>query len=258
MVLKEIIDYKRQELEHLRRRVSLKDVRRKAADAEASRGFLEALKAPGIQIIAEVKKASPSAGVIRSDFDPLKIARIYEDSGAVCLSVLTDEKFFQGSLASLEKIRGAVALPLLRKDFTLDEYHLYEARAHGADAVLLIARILEDSRLKDYTALARDLGMSALVEVHEEKELDRAKKVGADLVGINNRNLNTLKVDIETSVRLSKEVPIGAILVSESGISKPDQIQRLTDCGIHAFLIGESLLRAQDPGRALRALLGNS
>src|SRR3989338_4691948 len=218
MVLKEIIDYKRQELEHLRRRVSLKDVRRKAADAEASRGFLEALKAPGIQIIAEVKKASPSAGVIRSDFDPLKIARIYEDSGAVCLSVLTDEKFFQGSLASLEKISGAVALPLLRKDFTLDEYHLYEARAHGADAVLLIARILEDSRLKDYTALARDLGMSALVEVHEEKELDRAKKVGADLVGINNRNLNTLKVDIETSVRLSKEVPIGAILVSESGI----------------------------------------
>lgn len=255
MILKKIIDYKQQELEHRRRKVSLKDLRHKVADAGPALDFAAALRFPGIRIIAEVKKASPSAGVIRPDFDPLKIARIYEDNGAACLSVLTDEKFFQGSLASLEKIRAMVKVPLLRKDFTLDEYHIYEARAHGADAVLLIARILEDSRLKDYMAIARDLGMSALVEIHDENELDRVKKTGADLIGINNRNLDTLKVDIETSVQLSKESPREATLVSESGISRPDQIKRLTECGINAFLIGESLIRSGDPGRKLREIL---
>lgn len=255
MHLQKIVDYKRQELEHCGRKVSLKDVRSKAEDAEPPRNFIGALREPGVRIIAELKKASPSAGVICLDFDPIKIGTIYEDNGAACLSVVTDEHFFQGSLKHLEAARTRVALPCLRKDFTLDEYHIYEARAHGADAVLLIVRILEDAQIKDYAALAGDLGMSTLVEVHDEAELDRATKIGAGLVGINNRNLDTLQVDLETSVRLAPLAPRKTLLVAESGLSKQEDVQRLVTCGFKAFLIGETLMKAKNPGRALCDLL---
>jgi len=231
------------------------DVRLKSGDTEPARDFMKALKWPGIRIIAEVKKASPSAGVIRPDFDPLQIAQIYEENGAACLSILTDEHFFQGKLAYLENVKTHVKIPCLRKDFTLEEYNVYEARAHGADAVLLIARILEDSQLKDYGDLARELGMTALVEVHDEAELERAKKIGAGLIGINNRNLDTFTVDLETTVRLSKNVPEGAWIVSESGISTPDHIRQLGDAGVRVFLIGEAFMKCDDPGQALRSLL---
>lgn len=257
MYLDKIIDYKRQELEAVRRKVSLKDVRAMAENTEPARDFVGGLKSPkgGISIIAEVKKASPSAGVIRPDFDPIRIAATYEENGAACLSVLTDEHFFQGSLKYLEEIRARVKIPLLRKDFTLDAYHTYEARAHGADAVLLIVRVLEDAQIKDYTALAKDLGMAALVEVHDEREMERAKKAGATLIGVNNRNLDTFQVDLETSVRLSKIAPEKATLVAESGISTSEHIRKLYDAGLYAFLIGESLMKDPDPGKKLAAFL---
>lgn len=257
MYLDKIVDYKRQELEATRRKVPLKDVRSMAEDSAPPRNFFGAVSGKGISIIAEVKKASPSAGVIRPDFDHVGIAASYQDGGAACLSVLTDEHFFQGSLTYLEDIRARVAIPLLRKDFTLDAYPIYEARAHGADAVLLIVRILEDAQIKDYAALAQDLEMAALVEVHDEKEMERAKKAGAKLIGVNNRNLDTFKVDIETTVRLAQPgvAPEGAVLVGESGISTPDHLRKLRDAGVNAFLIGESFMRHPEPGKKLRELV---
>ncbi|HSA58713.1 MAG TPA: indole-3-glycerol phosphate synthase TrpC [bacterium] len=258
MLLDKIVDYKRQELEAVRRKVSLKDVRAMAEDAAPRRGFIDAVLKPGIRIIAEVKKASPSAGVIRADFDPIKIAVAYEENGAACLSILTDEHFFQGSLKSLADIRRCVKIPLLRKDFTLDAYHVHEARAHGADAILLIVRILEDAQIKDYAALAQDLGMAALVEVHDEKEMERAKRAGATLIGVNNRNLDTLKVDLQTTVRLAPLAPKGAVLVGESGISAPEHVRKLRGVGVNAFLIGEYFMKSSDPGAALGNLLKSS
>lgn len=265
-ILNKIVDYKKQELEHQRRKVSLQDVRKMAEDAEPGRDFFGALSvshrgerpfAPTteVRIIAEVKKASPSAGIIRPNFDPVKIAQVYEDNGAACLSVLTDEHFFQGSLKYLETIRAAVTIPLLRKDFTLDAYHLYEARAHGADAVLLIVRILEENQIRDFIALARELGMAALVEVHDEAEMQTANRVGASLIGINNRDLQTFKVDLETTIRLSQQIQKDAVVVSESGISTRDHIKKLLNAGVHAFLIGEALLRENDFGKKLKELL---
>jgi indole-3-glycerol phosphate synthase len=258
MYLDKIVDYKRQELESVRRKVSLKDVRAMAEDAAPSMDFVGALRVGSGSppaIIAEIKKASPSAGVIRPDFDPVGIAASYEDGGAACLSVLTDDHFFQGSLQYLEDIRRRVKIPLLRKDFSLDAYHVYEARAHAADAVLLIVRILEDAQIKDYAALAKDLGMSALVEVHDGKEMERAVKAGAKLVGINNRNLDTFRIDIETSVRLAKEAPQDVFLVGESGIATADHVRKIREAGVHAFLIGESLMRHPNPGEKLKELL---
>lgn len=255
-LLKKIIDYKKQELEHLKRKVSFQDVRLKAEDAGGARDFLGGLKGEGTRIIAEVKKASPSAGVIRPDFDPVKIGRIYEENGASCLSVLTDGHFFQGSLRDLERIRVAVKRPLLRKDFTFDEYQIHEARGAGADAVLLIVRILEDGQIRDYLALSAELGMAALVEVHDSDDMAKAKGLNPPLIGINNRDLDTLKVDLETTVRLSKEAPKDSLLVSESGISTPADIKKLNNSGVSVFLIGETLLRSPDPGEKLRSFLG--
>lgn len=260
MYLDKIVDYKRQELESVRRKVSLKDVRSMAEDTEPARAFGKALlnrvQSSQAAIIAEVKKASPSAGVIRADFDPVAIAQSYVDNLAACISVLTDEHFFQGSLGIFDDIRRHVKIPLLRKDFTLDAYHVYEARAHGADAVLLIVRILEDAQLKDYAALAADLGMDVLVEIHDEKEMERAKKSGANLIGVNNRNLDTFQVDLETSLRLARQNDErGPWLISESGIATVDDLRTLKDAGIFGFLIGESFMRSPDPGAALRAFV---
>ncbi|HEY3861611.1 MAG TPA: indole-3-glycerol phosphate synthase TrpC [Verrucomicrobiae bacterium] len=209
------------------------------------RDFLAALRQPrrgAVALIAEVKKASPSAGVICADFDPVRIAREYEAAGASCLSVLTDEHFFQGSLKYLERIRGAVSLPLLRKDFIIDERQILEAAQHGADAILLIARILDDARLKDFHALAEAAGLAALVEVHDEREMDRALAVGAGLIGVNNRNLDHFTVDLGTTARLAAKAD-GRFLVAESGLHTAADVRQVRLAGAGAILVGESLLR---------------
>ena len=235
---------------------------------EAARGigwvchnFLLALQAPpvgSLALIAEVKKASPSAGVIRPGFDPVQIARIYEQSGAACLSVLTDERFFQGHDSYLTAIRTAVNLPLLRKDFIVDAFQIYEARVIGTDAVLLIAAALSPTQLADYHALAGEIGMTALVEVHTEAEMQVALGAGAKLIGINSRDLNTFVSDLGTVERLAGMVPGDVTLVAESGIRTPADVKRVADTGAKAVLVGETFMRAPDIGAAVRELMGTS
>jgi indole-3-glycerol phosphate synthase len=220
-----------------------------------ARGFAHALKGDRRRIIAEVKKASPSKGLIRADFDPVSIARGYAAGGASAISVLTEERFFQGSLTHMEAIHGAVEVPLLRKDFTLDPYQIVEAKSYGADAVLLIAAMLDTPRMRELRAQAGALGMDSIVEVHTETELAAAVEVGAEAIGINNRDLKTFAVDLSTTERLAPLVPSGIPVVCESGIDSPEQIRRIEKCGIHVFLIGESLMRAPEPGKKLRELL---
>ena len=228
------------------------------------RDFLAALRRPPAgpaALIAEVKRASPSAGVIRADFDPVALARAYESAGAACLSVLTDEKFFQGSLDYLRAIRAAVGLPLLRKDFVIDARQILEAVEAGADAVLLIVAILDDARLRHFHELATAAGLAALVEVHDEAELDRAVALGAPLIGVNNRNLKTFSVDLATTERLADRLwgvrpPADTLLGAESGILTPADVARLRNCGARAILVGESLMRQPDVAAATRRLLG--
>lgn len=259
MILDDIIAYKRQEVSWSRERMPLADVIAMARDMEPVRGFGRALSAGGgIRLIAEVKKASPSKGVIREDFDPLEIARIYEDSGAACISVLTDRRFFQGSLDYISLIRPAVAIPLLRKDFIIDAYQIFEARARGADAVLLIAACLEKSQLEDYMGIAGELALDVLVEAHTYKELDRVLLAGAEIIGINNRDLSTFTVDIGTTLSLINDIPDDRIVVSESGIRSRDDVLRLQQAGVDAILVGESLMRERDIGKKVRELLGKA
>jgi indole-3-glycerol phosphate synthase len=255
-ILDEILAVKRSELAETRRRAG--ELARRAASAPAPRGFRRALLARGgaPRVIAELKRRSPSKGEIRADFDPVAIARAYEAGGAAALSVLTDERFFGGSLAVLEAVRAATALPLLRKDFVIDPVQIDEARAAGADAVLLIVAALAKPELEELHAHAVALGLDVLVEVHDEAELDAAKGVGADLIGINNRDLRTFVTDLAVTERLAKRVPQGALVVAESGIFGPEDVARLQRAGAAAFLVGESLMREADPGRALRRLLG--
>jgi indole-3-glycerol phosphate synthase len=255
--LDKIFEYKKLELEHRRRKVSEKDLQKKAEDTEAARGFLSGFD-DGINIIAEVKKASPSAGIIREDFNPVDIAQIYADHGAKALSVLTDEHFFQGHLDYLEQIKAQVKLPALRKDFTLAEYHLFEARAHGADAILLIAAMLDPYQLKDYHDLACELGMTPLVEIHAKEELEPALALDLKLLGINNRNLKTFKVDIQTSLQLVENLEISAPIIAESGLKDRHTLVKLHQAGINGFLIGESLMRADDIGAKLQSFLKDS
>ncbi len=219
------------------------------------RSFREALEMRRPAVIAEIKKASPSAGVISEQFDPAAIARGYEAGGAAALSVLTDKQFFQGSLEHLEQARAAVDLPVLRKDFTLDRYHLLQAAVWGADAILLIVAALSDYDLTDLLAQARQLDLDALVEVHNEPELERALAAGADIIGVNNRNLKTLEVSLETSFQLAEQMPDDVLRVSESGIRTSADIQRLLAAGYQAFLVGESLMRQAEPGGALASLI---
>lgn len=254
--LQKIVDYKKEELEFLKRKMPLQDVRMKARDQGPVRPFLEGFYSDEINIIAEIKKASPSAGVIRSDFQPVEIAKIYEANGARALSVLTDENFFKGSLDFLSSVREAVSLPCLRKDFTLDEYHLHEARGAGADAVLLIAAILDDAQLKDYIDLAESLMMIPLVEVHDEDDLDRALKLNPHLIGINNRNLNTFETTLETSLKLRPKIPEETTVISESGLRSHDDLVGLMQAGFHGFLIGEALMRSTDIGAKLKEFIG--
>lgn len=244
--------------------LSVEHLRAARAAQGKPRDFLDALRRPRrgpLALIAEVKKASPSAGVIRADFDPVAIARAYEAAGATCLSVLTDAMFFQGSLEFLRAIRAAVSLPLLRKDFIIDERQILEAIAWGADAILLIVAILDDVRLRHFNELATCAGLTALVEVHDEVELDRALALGARLIGVNNRDLKTFTVDLATTERLAARLrahPAGreVLLVAESGIHTRDDVQRLREAGAGAILVGESLMRYPDLAAKTRELLG--
>jgi indole-3-glycerol phosphate synthase len=221
----------------------------------ARRDFRGALAARTPAIIAEVKKASPSKGVLSHDFNPVRIARAYQSGGASALSVLTDEAFFQGSLTDLENARAAVSLPVIRKDFTIDPLQILEAAAHGADAILLIAAILSEREIRDFRETAARYQLGALVEVHNRRELDSAIGAGADLIGVNNRNLATFEVTLDTSIELAQHMPAGAVLVSESGIHNGADIARLRAAGYTAFLVGEHLMKSGDPAASLRELV---
>lgn len=224
-----------------------------AETAPPPRNFAAALWRETVALIAEVKQASPSKGVLIEDFDPITIGRTYAENGAAAISVLTDERFFQGSLRDMRDVRGAVSVPVLRKDFIIDSYQVYEGRASGADAMLLIAAALEDKHMADLYAQITGLGMTALVEVHTEDEMERALKIGAKVVGINNRDLKTFEVDLNTTERLARLVPNDVILVAESGIMNPDDVRRMGDLGAHAVLVGESLMKSSDMAAAVRA-----
>jgi indole-3-glycerol phosphate synthase len=239
-------------------RVPPADLVRRAAMMPPTRGFRAALAAPGLRVIAECKRRSPSRGVLRAEYDPASIASGYAGAGAAAISVLTEPTFFDGSLAHLLAVRAAVDLPLLRKDFLVDGYQLLEARAAGADAVLLIAATLDDQALAVLGREARVLGLDVLVEVHDEAELDRAIAAGADLIGVNNRNLRTLAVDVDASFRLAPCIPDGAIAVAESGLKNGAEVRRLQAAGYRAFLIGERLMTAIDPGEELAGLLAEA
>jgi indole-3-glycerol phosphate synthase len=257
-ILDEILTTKRDELAIARRAVSDGEMaERAAAVSEPCRGFRHALRtSPAPAIIAELKRRSPSKGLIREDFDPVKLARAYEAGGAACLSVLTDQHYFGGELAYLAAVRAEVSLPLLRKDFVIDAYQIDEARAAGADAVLLIVAALQPDELASLHAAGLGLGLDVLVEVHDEDELEVALSAGASLVGVNNRDLRTFDVDLATTERVAAALPAGrdVLFVAESGIAGPKDVRRLLDCGAEAFLVGESLMRQGDVTRALEEL----
>ena len=259
-ILDDILAHKRQEVAAQKQRVDMDTlVANISASNDVPRGFMKALQARvaigGTAVIAEVKKASPSMGVIRASFDPVAIAESYAAAGATCLSVLTDEKYFQGSGRYLRLIRAAVGLPLLRKDFIVDEYQIVEARALGADAILLIVAALSDDELAAFTRLAHDLGLDVLVEVHDETECERALKLPLRVIGVNNRNLHDFSVSLDTTRRIKAMVPPDYLVVSESGIHTRADIDALQADGVSAFLVGGALMQADDPGAALAALL---
>ena len=259
-ILNKIIAVKRQEIEEATNRKPLAAMRKDAESRVLTRDFVGALRAKIAAgkpaVIAEIKKASPSKGVLRADFIPADIAQSYAEFGAACLSVLTDQQFFQGSIDYLKQARASCSLPVLRKDFIVDAYQIYESRVMGADCILLIAACLDDAQMKAFEALAMSLDMAVLVEVHDEAELERALTLKTPLVGINNRNLNTFDVSLDTTLRLMGRVPAERLLVTESGISTPDDVKRLRDAHINAFLVGEAFMRADEPGEALAELFG--
>ena len=254
-ILDKIVSHKLAEIERAKAARSLSEVKSLATSSDI-RDFCSAFSGDGISLIAEVKKASPSRGLIRKDFEPTSIARAYQQGGASCISVLTDKDFFQGHLDYLSQVRGAVDIPVLRKDFTLDPYQVYEARVAGADAVLLIAECLEESILKDLHDQVVGLGMTPLVELYELENVDKVLRCEPKLVGINNRNLNTFEIDLQHTVRLRKEIPRGIRLVGESGIFDRSDALVLEAAGVNAMLVGESLMRAADIAQATAKLLG--
>lgn len=257
-ILERILATKQAEVEQARRRLPLAELQRTAAGREDGRDFVGALRAKLERqqpaVIAEIKKASPSKGVLRADFDPASIASSYARHGAACLSVLTDVQYFQGAPEYLQAAREASGLPALRKDFVVDLYQVHESRALGADAILLIVAALSDARLAAFEAAAHELGMSVLVEVHNEAELDRALALTTPLIGINNRNLRTFETSLATTIELLPKIPAGRIVITESGILAPSDVARMRAAGVHAFLVGEAFMRAPDPGAELARL----
>lgn len=259
-ILKKIVAHKREEVAAAKMVSSVYELRLRINDMEdVPRGFerhlREAAAAGWTAIIAEVKKGSPSKGIIRDNFDPLEIAATYQENGATCLSVLTEERFFMGHLRNLALIRETVSLPLLRKDFICDPYQIYEARAAGADAILLIAAMLEPNQLCDFLAIAREVHLDVLLEVHDDAELEAALKTDCGLIGVNNRNLRTFETDLGTTGRLARMMPPDRLLVTESGINNRKDIERLAADGAKAYLIGEAMIRESDIGKKLRELL---
>ncbi|HEY7535816.1 MAG TPA: indole-3-glycerol phosphate synthase TrpC [Thermodesulfobacteriota bacterium] len=256
MILDEIIRNKVIEVEQAKRDCPLELLSSQIDKSKTPNNFLEAIKPNGrVKIIAEVKRASPSKGVLREDFNPIKIAKSYKEGGASAISVLTDRRYFQGDLSHLQDIKKTVSMSLLRKDFIIAPYQIYEARYYGADAVLLIAAVLDIKTITELLNLTHSLGMKAVVEVHNEEELERALLAGSEIVGINNRDLKTFTVSLDVSIRLSRLVPNSKVVVSESGFSSSEEIKRLMNEGIYVFLIGERFMKASDPGNELRAML---
>ena len=257
-ILDKIVAVKRQEVAAARTRRPLPELQSAVRDAPPVRDFHGALAAAGpVKLIAEIKKASPSKGVIRADFRPLEIAEIYAQNGASCLSVLTDESFFQGHLQILSEVRQHVAIPVLRKDFVLDPYQVYEARCAGADAVLLIAECLDDALLRHLYETIGSLGMAALIEFHEPCHLDRILELGAPMIGINNRDLKSFVTDLGLTLRLRSRIPADRVVVGESGIRTTEDVEQLRLAGVQAMLVGETLMAAPDIGMAVRSLLGS-
>ena len=253
-ILERILEVKRAEISAAKLRAPLPELERRAKAAGAPRDFAAALRARNPAVIAEIKKASPSRGVLREQFDPAAIARSYEAAGAACLSVLTDERFFQGAAAHLIAHVGSSPRPVLRKDFVIEPYQVWESRAMGADCILLIAACLSKDQMRELERLAHELAMAVLVEVHDAGELDAALALSTPLVGINNRNLKSFETRLETTLELLPRIPRNRMVVTESGILTGDDVARLRNAGVHAFLVGEAFMRAPDPGAALRGL----
>ena len=257
MILDNIIKEKKKEIEAAKAKTPLAELIKKSADfISQARGFKEAVSVPGkINLIAEIKKASPSKGVLREDFDPLEIAHTYETSGACALSILTDKKFFQGDITYLQAVREAVNLPLLRKDFIIDQYQIYESVCAGADAVLLIAQLLSKEQLKKFHSLCAQLNLDAVCEVHSEEDLDKALGANCEIIGINNRNLQTFAEDLQVSERLIKKIPKGKTIISESAIKTSGDVKYLQGLGVNTVLIGETFMRSKDIGAKVKELI---
>ena len=257
-ILNKILATKREEVAAAKAKKSLDQIREEAYQQPDPRDFvgsiLDKVDADKPAVIAEIKKASPSKGVIRENFNPAEIAKSYEKGGAACLSVLTDKEYFQGSPEYLKQARAACSLPVLRKDFMIDEYQVYEARALGADCILLIVAALEDKQMQDLAALAKTLGMDVLVEVHDAAELERALQLETKLIGINNRNLRTFETSLQTTLELKQNVPTDRLIITESGIHTPEDVKLMLDHEIYTFLVGEAFMRAEHPGKKMREL----
>lgn len=257
MILDDICATKKEEVLQRKQAMPQNELEEVAARIRPARDFRANLRLEGISLIAEIKRRSPSKGMLMENLDAVELASVYEASGARAISVLTDEPYFRGTLEDLVAVHQTVALPCLRKDFIIDEYQIFEARAHSADAILLIVRILSDAQLHDYLTTAHALGMAALVETHTAEEVARALKAGAHIIGVNNRNLATFEVDIHTTMDLRKQVPGGIVLVSESGIHTRDHVRMLEDGGVDAILVGEALVKSNDIAATIRELLSN-
>ena len=255
MFLQKILETKREEIQERKVLLPLSELKRRLAESPPPLDFDGAIRSRDRALVAEVKRSSPSRGRIREDFDPVAIARIYAEGGAAAVSVLTESRFFEGRDSFLRDIRQNIGLPLLRKDFIIDPYQIYETRFLGGDALLLITRALDDGRLKEFIRLSSELGLASLVEIHDEADLEKALSSGAGIIGINNRDLSTFATDLEVSLRLAPLVPQGMTVISESGIRSRSDIQRLESAGIHAFLVGETLMREKDIGRKMKELL---
>jgi len=255
-ILKKIVEDKRIELQEQKRKIPLKILKEQISNLPPTRNFKAAIKGQNLSLIAEIKKASPSVGVIREGFDPAELAKTYELNGASAISVLTEKKYFSGDLNYLKVVKEITAVPVLRKDFIFDEYQIYESRVAGADAILLIVSILDDETLAKLLDLTKKLGLDALVETHTEREIERALKNGAEIIGINNRNLDTFEVNLVNSVNLLHLIPLNKVVVSESGVHDRKDMIILKNSGVDAALVGEAIVRSEDVGKKIRELLG--